>query len=636
MKITDFLNSKETLNKVLDVLVERGLDFAKLPQDCFIAGGSVSNVLISMLHGGEPIVNDIDVYVKTDDKNAKVGNSWYPSMYTTEDSIEVLDDDYGRIYISEGGDRMRVVAHRRDGVLNIIQYAYEKGYQRMNGKPSTKTECELTIEGFDLNCCMAGIDLSNRKIVYNENFVDFLKTKQLKVVNPMAPIQTTIRIYKKLKDLDCYCNVEHEIRFLTVAFRKLTNNQLCKYIGPETEAKYRKYFDFVSKYFTIREPKNSDEIPHNMKDKYFIDTPINPNCKIWLYEPVMDFDIIEEVTSAIRLKRIWYLNYTPKKKSEQDKINKVFYKNVFTGNLSEDAWEYKEGWPVSVVKPIYASSRYSYMMVLAKKDYHKCDFTIKHLNVIDEFTKKHYYIRRVLSKLDTVSEQYKMVKFIKSLAKKEGEWIIGLLENVDNKELPNNFTNEQLVKFIEEEKSKDSQALVEPLNLNDFIFNKNIKELISNLQLKMEGTMMGHCVGGYGSQVERGYSRIFHVEHNGIGSTLELSLPNLVKPNYNVFIDRGDGPKIEEIIRSTKYEDKFIVRYSDDSTAVLSEKDLGYKVRQHQGRYPEKGNLTPTERNTYVATELVKFLNQKYFLEKFNIDLTENFAIKKNNLTFVE
>ncbi|MFN7656367.1 MAG: hypothetical protein ACK5OW_01095, partial [bacterium] len=205
-----------------------------------------------------------------------------------------------------------------------------------------------------------------------------------------------------------------------------------------------------------------------------------------------------------------------------------------------------------------------------------------------------------------------------------------------NKELPNNFTNEQLVKFIEEEKSKDSQALVEPLNLNDFIFNKNIKELISNLQLKMEGTMMGHCVGGYGSQVERGYSRIFHVEHNGIGSTLELSLPNLVKPNYNVFIDRGDGPKIEEIIRSTKYEDKFIVRYSDDSTAVLSEKDLGYKVRQHQGRYPEKGNLTPTERNTYVATELVKFLNQKYFLEKFNIDLTENFAIKKNNLTFVE
>ena len=66
----------------------------------------------------------------------------------------------------------------------------------------------------------------------------------------MAPIQTTIRIYKKLKDLNCFCNLEHEIRFLTVAFKKLTNNQLCKYIGPETEAKYRKYFDFVSKYFT--------------------------------------------------------------------------------------------------------------------------------------------------------------------------------------------------------------------------------------------------------------------------------------------------------------------------------------------------------------------------------------------------
>lgn len=630
-KVTEFLTSKETLNKVLDVLVENGLDFDKLPQDCFIAGGSVSNILISLLHGGKPIINDIDVYVKTNDENIKVGNSWYPSVYTKEDSVEVLDDDYGRIYVSEIGDKMRVVSHRREGILNIIQYAYEKGYKTNKNK----TECDLTIEGFDLNCCMSGIDIVNSKIVYNENFVDFLKTKQLKVINPMAPIQTTIRIYKKLKDLDCYCNVEHEIRFLTVAFKRLSGSQLCKYIGPETEVKYRKYKDFVSKYFIIREPKNSDEVPSNLKDKYFIDGKRNPDCNIWIYDVVMNFDIIEEVTSALRLKRIWYLNYTPKKKSEQDKINKVFYKNVFTGNMLEDIWEYKEGWPLSITKPFYTSHRLTHMMILTKKNYYKCDFTIKHLNFIDSFAKEHYRIRGIISRLDTISQQYKMIKFIKSLAKKEGDWVIGILENVDTKKIPNNYTIEDLLNVLENEKSKNSQTLVEPLNLDNFNFNKNVTELTSNLQLKMEGTKMGHCVGGYGHQIENGYSRIFHIEYEGIGSTVELSVPNKVKLNWSVFIDGGDAPIIVEVIRSTKDSDKFIVRYSNDDVVILSEKDLGYKVKQHQGRHPEKGNLTPTEKNTYVVNELIKFLNQKYFLDNFKIDLTKNFVHKENNLIFV-
>ena len=196
MKIIDFLNSKKTFNNILEILKQKGLDCKKLPDGFFIAGGSVSNIIISMLHGGEPVINDIDVYIKTTKKDVVVGDSWYPSTYTTEDNMEIMDDSYGRIFVAEGGDRMRVLSHSRDGILNIIEYVYEK----VRIKKNDKSEIDVVIEGFDLNCCMSGIDLINEKLVYNKHFVDYLTNKQLKVVNPLAPIQTTIRIYKKIKD----------------------------------------------------------------------------------------------------------------------------------------------------------------------------------------------------------------------------------------------------------------------------------------------------------------------------------------------------------------------------------------------------------------------------------------------------
>ncbi len=53
----------------------------------------------------------------------------------------------------------------------------------------------------------------------------------MRVVNPCAPLQTTIRIHKKLKELDIYCDVEHEIRFLTLARNKLSTGIIQKLVS---------------------------------------------------------------------------------------------------------------------------------------------------------------------------------------------------------------------------------------------------------------------------------------------------------------------------------------------------------------------------------------------------------------------
>jgi hypothetical protein len=98
--------------------------------------------------------------------------------------------------------------------------------------------------------------LLNKKIVYTPEFVDYLETKQLKVSNPCSPIQTSIRLFKKISDLNCYCDIKHEMRFLTVASKRFNNRNITKIVGPETKAKYDKFKNKIQDYFILREAKS--------------------------------------------------------------------------------------------------------------------------------------------------------------------------------------------------------------------------------------------------------------------------------------------------------------------------------------------------------------------------------------------
>lgn len=131
--IIDFLDSKETYLKVLSTLKKYDtqnqipsviVDGFKKGKKPFISGGSVSNILISMLHGGEPIINDIDIYQEVKEENGR--GDWYPTSFINEEGLEILNDEYGRIFVDESGARMKVNGHSRRGIINFITYVYNK------------------------------------------------------------------------------------------------------------------------------------------------------------------------------------------------------------------------------------------------------------------------------------------------------------------------------------------------------------------------------------------------------------------------------------------------------------------------------------------------------------------------------
>jgi len=624
-----FLDSKETYDNVVETL-KQYVDLEKIEATDFIAGGSISNILISMAHGGKPVINDIDVYRRVKEEVKKetssgvfdeckpVSSEWYPTTFITEDGLEIIDDQYGRIFLSESGSRMRVLNHSRKGIINNINYLYQEFNQKNYNK---KSEHYVIIEGFDLNCCKAGLDLLNKKIVYTPEFVDYLETKQLKVTNPCSPIQTSIRLFKKISDLNCYCDVKHEMRFLTVASKRFNNRNITKIIGPETKAKYDKFKNKIEDYFILREAKGED---FGQKLKAGIKIPKN----LWSYDEVLDFDILERFHSMSQLKRIWDLLFSYRKKGEQDKINKIFYKNVLLNKTSdEDTWEHKIWLKENEyeIKPVYNSTRFTYEMLMAKKNYHKCNFTIRHVDYIDNFCREHYAIRKILKNTNTLEETYKVIRYIKSLTKKEGDWFIGSLESLKWSTYKTVFNGELSFDFIKKifnkEKEIGSKELIKTVDLSNFKYKNNVKELVTAITLREEGKKMGHCVGGYSGQIESGASRIFHIEIDGVGSTAEIGIP------MNSGWRDNKRKNIVEVYQPQSFTDKCVVIFEDGVVETLPKINFVFKTRQHSGCYPEKGNLQPKEKNVKIVNELVSYLNT-YCLPK-------NHRIKNENPFYI-
>ena len=74
--------------------------------------------------------------------------------------------------------------------------------------------------------------------------------------------------------------------------------------------------------------------------------------------------------------------------------------------------------------------------------------------------------------------------------------------------------------------------------------------------------------------------------------------------------------------------------FDDGTTEKMNITSVTYSVRQHHGRYPEKGNLKPTETNEKIVGELIRYLNINHLPENYKIRM-ENLATKEESGTFV-
>jgi len=512
-KILDFLKNPETYLRVKEILLnieptlfdkinERKEEYGH--KSWLICGGSVSNILYGLYNKKEDmVINDIDVFYS-------VGED-----YEFNGKSNVVDD-----YISFDNGYYHIVDEERDGVINNVDVLLNKVVNKV-------------ITGFDLNCVMSGID--DNEIVYTDEFVSFLFSKQIEVVRPFKPLHTAVRLFNKLKDIpDVYCNVEMEMSLLEHVTHG-TNTM----VSHKLYEKYLKNKDILDQYFTFTVNVNNktDVFSHYYHAKN-VKTPLT---QVPIYTFVL-FNILNKETKT--------------------NINKVMTILPLNEKNTNSVFNYSNPY----IKLIYNN-----------KDFYKCDVSKKMVNRVGKFINNHYSFSNM--KVKNLIELNDIIIKVNQYIKKEGEWVVGVFENLycfDYSEFNGIIDWDVFEKKISETKNQYSTPLNVPLNLKDFKYKDYVFELSTTLQLMNEGKMMGHCVGGYSENLRSGKSRIFHIESNGVGSTVEIGT------------DYWTNKRVT--------------------------------IKQHHGRYPEKGNLEPTQDHKNIVSELFKFIKENELIKVVELE----------------
>ena len=479
--------------------------FVELPKTGFLAGGAVANTILSMEWGGDYPVNDLDIF------RIESSDGLVPRRMPHRYQGMKLDRYLGKI----AADYLRcytVLNTEVKGILNFVDVQLIYEYQ--------KTEnYKIIMDGFDLNCCQAGIDLESAELIYSPNFEAFLKTNQLEVSHPCTPFHTAVRIQKKKKELQCYCDDETQYRYLSQVPLILspgsqgngTEKQIppgiyAMYFGEKHYGIYKQYREDLDRYFEVLPAGKTA----SGESRY---TMVPRNCEIM--EELKDCD------SVIFIKVVWEL--LQGKKTIRDKNIRI----LKYGDLSR-------------------------CFLLTNPKYAQCDWHERHVKQLEEFLHQHYYMAFIFDGLKlNIQEQLTAVRTIKRMADKEGMYVIGLIEGPtweyvelgDPSGLPPNktITEEWIKSLIDDYFAKNSGLLKEPEDLTDFECSHYFSELITAKDLMSEGVRMHHCVGGYAELVKRGESMIFHLEAAGEPSTIEISKHMMNGTADHLFIRQHKG-----------------------------------------------------------------------------------------------
>jgi hypothetical protein len=522
------LKQKNIVKLVLNDLSKHGT----IPGDGFLCGGAVANILINMTWGVDTPINDLDIFVET--KTNKDANT---PLRT--DKLIMRGGYFHLNHSYNHGNNYKIVSSDRDGMINIVKVWREN-------RDSSKNYMYI-LKGFDLNCTQVGIDLKTGELIYTPEFEDFLKDKQLKVVAPYTPGHTAIRLFKKLDELDCYCDIEGQMKLLSQPFN---NEMMIKnsrtytgvfgmYFSIKYKEMYDKYADKLKPYFklsTLFEHKRwiwerrwelSNQITKRDIDRdhvlSWLDPDRNPpqgalenwakfNGKIWGLIPVKymlpdgEFvKIVDEAFSPLTLMSVWNMLYGGLKKTMVKKVKTIF--------------------------------KYQHLkdLCMVNDDFYDCDFSDKTAKELNQAIENNVKLGMIIHKYNlNLQESIELNSDINKVLRKEGKWFSDLIYRVilenGNGLIQPNMTN--ILNLFEKEKVKLSKPFMKAIDLSGLELPEGveIKELVSDYDLAYAGRTLKNCINNEGQDYKRklrhGKTKIFVITTNGSMSALELNKMN--------------------------------------------------------------------------------------------------------------
>jgi hypothetical protein len=258
--------------KAIDILKSR----FELPESGLLAGGSLGNVIWELVSGNKAIINDIDIFILNDiikyDENDKK-----PLFEYKEEETNYFEEYSGMSWSTKTKEYYKIVEAKKDNINNIIDYV------------SSTDDPFIVINSFDINCTRVGYSLENDKFYWTDDFVEFLKTGDLKISNLKTPSHTALRLVKKSKELNAKLD-DFEL--------KLIQHVILYSLSDVLRYRFKdRYFDI----FNLYKDKLGEffEIEQDLDIENYIKINFNDDSKIWrlktkLEESNKDIDLLIE------------------------------------------------------------------------------------------------------------------------------------------------------------------------------------------------------------------------------------------------------------------------------------------------------------------------------------------------------
>ena len=519
---SNILKEKNIVERILNDLSKYG----DIPNKGFLSGGAVANTLMSYVWGGEYPINDLDIFI--DDTDSMLFHN--PTTPIRSNKLIIEGDGYMVTKLSyDHGSNYQIVSVEREDYLNRIFISSARqnvGYS-------------YVLNGFDFNCCQVGIDLENNSLCYTESFENFLNNKQLEVTAIYTPAHTAIRLFKKLDELKCYCNVEESMNLLSQPLLleniiSLSPRHFGLYFSTKYKEMYFTYYSKIREYFKLTKFFDHKKSVWNLRNGVkqvdgadHIANWLNPNA-----------NIPTEVLSMWAKNNDIMWTLTPKKYVNLDvEINKVLFGVSFNPLTFMNAYNIVKGktnkkLKAKAEKVVMGDYYLCKVISLVDNNFYNCDFDSSHVKELESFMDKDRWVVPYIAKNRlNLQESLNLTREIKRVYSNDGEWVSELVANFLN--TVNKFykvTYDSIVEGIRKEKEKYCVNLYEPLDFSDLTLPEGvkIKELITELDLQWAGNKLKNCMNNpgqnYKGKIEGGNTKLFLIVTPNNMSGLELRL----------------------------------------------------------------------------------------------------------------
>ena len=565
-KLIELLKSGSMAKAILEELNA----VQELPKQGLIAGQAVSSIVTEILNlNFNSVINDIDIFYTYSDNFAidaivnKFRNSELDNELSSSDKIIVSTDTYSHV--------TSMNSHRVYSILGTTRYKkLNKVWVRFNNvfyKYETRNMQRELISNFDINSTQIGIDIETKEVIFSENFIQYLITRQLDIVYWNTPVHSLIRLLKKQKELGVFCNTEQN-KMLVSTIQTAYKESLLSCLKEKNNVGDNEFthVNYSAKEFLYQMKNVSLFFGSKMKDNYDL-----------FQDQLSEFVLLNRVSEGreVNLKQIAWLSeiktdslWTLNEKSDnyiesflasfsrEDILSldrnfdfKKTYENMFKGEIvgvnntsPNSAIAY-----IKAIPQIYKAmtkTRKNIMHFIDKtlfksffslkiaglEDFHK--IPEKDWILLKRIYKKHPDLIINLSERLSALEIMRVINIVYKLEKEYGEIIYGALES---RYIPGEFIYEdsltEYIKYIHKIKNEQLKE-----RLVDYVGEYGVaRELISGLELEKEGSEMNHCVSGYSRKVLHGKSIIISCKNSeNKRFTIELSPIDKKKLKYKI------------------------------------------------------------------------------------------------------